>query len=402
VRGQDAHSSEGTQSNGGETVDRRQQSEWAEAAVDDLTDDSEETEANETDLDSEELPESAVAHRLSRATRYAAGGAGSHTAAEESESDQAAGQDPRPAEAPQQDPAPAEESALDPVYAEEAQQPSVALEDTQQDAPPAEDAPQEPASAEDAPQEPASAEEAPQEPASAEEAQPEPVPAEGPQQSPAPAEEMLQELAAFEEEQPDPMPPEAAPEEPLVPDNAEQQPTVPEAAAPASVPSEQPAPAALAEEHEEFEAPQAQEEEPPANEPEQPAPMAEAAAPVADAGPDDSEVLTVGRGIRLVAKLCECTELLVEGHLEATARARELQVAKSGRFIGSAEVEYAEIHGHFEGSLTVSKKLYISATGSVSGTTRYQEIVIEAGGQVMGNAQRLHDDGEADAEGAGA
>ncbi len=119
-----------------------------------------------------------------------------------------------------------------------------------------------------------------------------------------------------------------------------------------------------------------------------PPPTGEAAEPQAQ-GSADGEVLTVGRGIRLVAKLCECAELLVEGHLEATARARHLLVAQGGRFIGSAEVDTAEIHGHFEGNLTVAKRLLIPATGSVAGTTCYQEIVIEAGGRIMGNTQRL-------------
>ena len=85
---------------------------------------------------------------------------------------------------------------------------------------------------------------------------------------------------------------------------------------------------------------------------------------------------------------------VVEGHLEATARARHLMVARGGRFIGSAEVDTAEIHGHFEGNLTVAKRLYIPATGSVAGTTCYQEIVIDAGGQIMGNAQRLSEPAE--------
>ena len=48
-----------------------------------------------------------------------------------------------------------------------------------------------------------------------------------------------------------------------------------------------------------------------------------------------------------------------------------------------------------EGNLTVAKRLHISATGSVAGTTCYQEIVIDAGGQVMGNAQRLSEHSEA-------
>jgi hypothetical protein len=106
-------------------------------------------------------------------------------------------------------------------------------------------------------------------------------------------------------------------------------------------------------------------------------------------GADPSETLTIGRRIRLIAKQCECTELLVEGHLEATAVAQFLLVSEGGRFVGSAEVELAEIRGHFEGNLTATEKLVIHASGVVSGTARYQEIIIEAGGTIMGNSQSL-------------
>ena len=118
-----------------------------------------------------------------------------------------------------------------------------------------------------------------------------------------------------------------------------------------------------------------------------------AAAPDAHGAPatslDDQQALTVGRGIRLVAKVCECDSLTVEGHLEATAQARCLLVAKGGNFLGNAEVEEAEIAGTVEGNLTVSKRLTIRATGSVNGTTRYKEIVIEAGGRILGTSQCL-------------
>ena len=262
------------------------------------------------------------------------------------------------------------------------------------------------------------------------EAGPEAVPDGDPPQSVASDEAALQEPTAHEEEPPEPTLPEAAPEEPHdpeiadLPGAAEPSPSASEAAAldaPAeraeatapNDPAEQ-AEAAPADGQPEPEALQTREEAPRADTPEQqstmketpapvaetPAPVAETPAPMTDPDPDGSEVLSVGRGIRLVAKLCECSELLIEGHLEATARTRQLQVAKGGRFIGSAEVEYAEIHGHYEGELTVSKKLYIAPTGSVSGTTHYREIAIEAGGQIMGNTHHLPNQGEASAEGS--
>lgn len=106
-------------------------------------------------------------------------------------------------------------------------------------------------------------------------------------------------------------------------------------------------------------------------------------------GANPHETLTVGRRIRLIAKLCECAELLVQGYLEATAHTKILRVAEGGCFIGTAEVEFADIRGHFEGNLTATKKLVIHPSGIVSGTARYQEIIIEAGGRIAGNSQSL-------------
>ena len=368
-------------------MDRRQQSEWSEAAADDVTD------ARDSGLDPEEImDEATVAHRLNRVTRYATGGAA------KSEPDQEKRQDPASEETPGPDPALVEEARQEP-------------EDTLDDAETAQSVPEEPAPAEEAQQEPVLAEEegeselvfsqeAHAEPVLAEEAQPEPAADGDPLQSVASEEEAPQEPAAFEEEPPEPTPPETAPEEPQEPEiadllgTADPSPSASEAAAPAGR-----AEAAPAHGQPEPEALQTREEALRADTPEQQATTAEPPAPMTDSDPDGGEVLSVGRGIRLVAKLCECSELLIEGHLEATARTRQLQVARGGRFIGSAEAEYAEIHGHYEGELTVSKKLYIGPTGSVSGTTHYREIVIEAGGQIMGNTHHLADPGEAEAEG---
>ena len=50
-------------------------------------------------------------------------------------------------------------------------------------------------------------------------------------------------------------------------------------------------------------------------------------------------------------------------------------------------VDIAEIHGEFDGDLTVREKLVIHATGKVSGKTRYGKIVIQEGGQLIGEVQ---------------
>lgn len=98
--------------------------------------------------------------------------------------------------------------------------------------------------------------------------------------------------------------------------------------------------------------------------------------------------LTVGPNIKLKGvEITDCDTLVVEGTVEATMDSRVIQIAEQGAFRGSAEIDIAEIHGKFDGNLTVRDKLVIFSTGQVSGTIRYGKIVIEEGGQVSGDIQ---------------
>ena len=63
---------------------------------------------------------------------------------------------------------------------------------------------------------------------------------------------------------------------------------------------------------------------------------------------------------------------------------RLMQISESGAFKGSAEIDIAEIHGSFDGNLTVRQKLVVYATGKVSGKIRYGKLVVEEGGQLSG------------------
>jgi cytoskeletal protein CcmA (bactofilin family) len=66
---------------------------------------------------------------------------------------------------------------------------------------------------------------------------------------------------------------------------------------------------------------------------------------------------------------------------------RVIQIAEQGAFKGSAEIDIAEIHGVFDGNLTVRQKLVIYATGRVTGKIRYGKVVIEEGGQLSGDIE---------------
>ena len=95
--------------------------------------------------------------------------------------------------------------------------------------------------------------------------------------------------------------------------------------------------------------------------------------------------LTVGPNIKLKGvEITDCDTLLVEGNVEATMDSRLMQIAAGGSFRGSAEIDIAEIHGLFEGTLTVRDRLVIHATGRVTGKIRYGKLVVEEGGQLSG------------------
>ena len=62
-------------------------------------------------------------------------------------------------------------------------------------------------------------------------------------------------------------------------------------------------------------------------------------------------------------EISDCDTLVVEGRVEATLDSRVLEITENGVFQGTIAVDNAEMHGRFEGELTVRKQLIIHATG---------------------------------------
>jgi cytoskeletal protein CcmA (bactofilin family) len=100
--------------------------------------------------------------------------------------------------------------------------------------------------------------------------------------------------------------------------------------------------------------------------------------------------LIVGPDIKLKGvEITDCDTLVVEGRVEASMDSRVVQIAESGVFTGTATMDYAEIWGSFEGSLTVRRQLVIHATGRVKGEIRYGTVRIEEGGEISGNVSTI-------------
>jgi len=115
-----------------------------------------------------------------------------------------------------------------------------------------------------------------------------------------------------------------------------------------------------------------------------------------EGGKRDSRLI-VGADVKLKgAEILDCDTLVVEGRVDATMDSRVLRIAEGGAFAGKVGVDVAEIHGRFDGELTVREQLVIHAGGRVSGKIRYGSIFIEEGGQICGDIMAA--EAEKDAE----
>jgi len=95
--------------------------------------------------------------------------------------------------------------------------------------------------------------------------------------------------------------------------------------------------------------------------------------------------LTIGAGITMSGEIESCDNLIVEGTVEAALKgARNLDIAESGTFYGTVEIESAVIAGRFEGDLTVTGRLTLRSGAMITGAITYGELEIEAGAIIDG------------------
>ncbi len=105
---------------------------------------------------------------------------------------------------------------------------------------------------------------------------------------------------------------------------------------------------------------------------------------------EEGSKLTVGPNIKLKgSEITDCEILVVEGRVEACMNSRDIRIAEGGVFSGKAEIDVAEVRGHFEGEITARRRLVIYATGKVTGQIRYGALMIEEGGIISGDVAAL-------------
>lgn len=104
----------------------------------------------------------------------------------------------------------------------------------------------------------------------------------------------------------------------------------------------------------------------------------------------NDRTLTIGRGINMSGEIDSCDHLMVEGTVEAALKgAKLLEIAETGTFYGTVEIEEATIAGRFEGDITVSGRLTVKSSGVITGSIAYRDLEIETGAVVDGRMTPL-------------
>jgi cytoskeletal protein CcmA (bactofilin family) len=104
-----------------------------------------------------------------------------------------------------------------------------------------------------------------------------------------------------------------------------------------------------------------------------------------DRASENDRTLTIGSGITMSGEIESCDYLLVEGTVEASLKgASVLEIAESGVFYGTVEIDEATIAGRFEGDITANGRLTIRSTGTITGSIAYKELEVESGAVIDG------------------
>jgi len=94
--------------------------------------------------------------------------------------------------------------------------------------------------------------------------------------------------------------------------------------------------------------------------------------------------VVIGNDVSIKGVLIVPNRAVVNGSIDGEITAKELVVGQTGRIVGHAKTERADIHGEVNQTLVVNQSLILRSTGKVIGVVHYAELEIEKGGLVEG------------------
>lgn len=100
---------------------------------------------------------------------------------------------------------------------------------------------------------------------------------------------------------------------------------------------------------------------------------------------DNAGNIIIGDGVSVKGIFIVPSRAVVNGSIEGEITARELVIGETGKILGHAKAERADVHGEVHETLVVSQSLILRSTGRIVGQVHYKELEIEKGGLVEGH-----------------
>jgi cytoskeletal protein CcmA (bactofilin family) len=99
---------------------------------------------------------------------------------------------------------------------------------------------------------------------------------------------------------------------------------------------------------------------------------------------ENSGNIGIGNDVSIKGVLVVPNRADTNGTIDGEITAKELVVGQTGRIIGHAKTDRADVHGEVNQTLVVNQSLILRSTGKVVGVVHYSELEIEKGGLVEG------------------
>ena len=103
---------------------------------------------------------------------------------------------------------------------------------------------------------------------------------------------------------------------------------------------------------------------------------------------EDTEVITIGKGVVFSGKVIEADNVKLEGKADGELAAKTVELSSSGSLDGNVKCDAFIVAGAFSGEATVSGSLSVKSTGKIEGKISYGSLAVEAGGAVLGTLEQ--------------
>jgi cytoskeletal protein CcmA (bactofilin family) len=95
-------------------------------------------------------------------------------------------------------------------------------------------------------------------------------------------------------------------------------------------------------------------------------------------------VLMVGQGVIMRGEIKVPSIALIDGTVDGVLEADVVNITENGTMTGTTTASRVRVAGRINQSTTARTELFITKSGSVTGTVAYGELEIEKGGEIEG------------------